>query len=111
MNDVKEYGFPPSREVSEDGETIGIDYKGFRAEVWLSEPFGPDLVVGLPLQGAHIESLPGHGLIVEATLDAEKAERLWSVLTMAINELDPGYCANRLRQIEGEEVARQEKGQ
>jgi hypothetical protein len=105
----------PEREMSEDGESVHIETEeGYTAEVLLCSPFGPSVVLRQALpEGASIVPVYRFGVSpigLEHTLPAEGKGlyALWSVLTMAIAEVAPGYCAARLREIEGAEVARQE---
>jgi hypothetical protein len=104
--------FPPQYEKNEDGTTVYIDQDGFEAWVMYDSPFGPDVKISQPMsENAHILGLHKHGLppfAIEHTMTSDPLCAFWSVLTVALNELCPGYVANRLRELEGAEVARQE---
>ena len=99
----------PTRTVSENGETIRITSHGFVADIDLCSPFEPAAIVREPMpEGFHVVPSLHAPTSVERTMEVNALEDLWSVLTMALAELAPGYCAPRLREIEGEELRRQE---
>jgi hypothetical protein len=105
-SDVQRYGFPPNYE--DTGDTIRVEYEGTEAWIMRDMPFGPDVKLAQPMHEGYHTLKHGRDIVVEHTLTQDQAEILWSVLTVVLMEMDPDYTANRLRQLEGEQVARQE---
>lgn len=100
------YEHTPHVELVDGG--VHIERSGVVAHVDHEAPFGPDIKIMMPLTTpATIERLSGCTCLSQV-VELEDACALWSVLTCAIGALEPAYCATRLRQIEGDQVAREE---
>jgi hypothetical protein len=94
---------------SEDGTTVCIALGDVTMTVRYDDPFGPDMELLEPLPvPSTIEAAWLRHPVIRRTLGLEDAQVLWSVLTVALMAREDGYTATRLRQLEGEEVLRQE---
>jgi hypothetical protein len=75
-------------------------------------PFGVDVAISMEVPTAVVtpaRTTDPHLVHVGTEVGAEHLKSLWDVCTLALFDVEPGWVAPRLLELEGDEVVRQEE--